>query len=123
MACGPFCPSGPVISFVAQCTTRRLILQDYTVMTVLSEEAEARLRRSANVTMNEDGRNWTSAEVAERLPGVDAMLASWGQPKLTEQELAMADRLRIIGYAAGSIKGWVSDAVFQRGVFAAIHVR
>ena len=83
---------------------------------VLSEEAEARLRRFANVTTNKDGRNWTSAEVAERLPGVDALLASWGQVKLTEQVLAKADRLRMIGYAAGSVKGWITDAVFERGI-------
>lgn len=83
---------------------------------VLSEDALAKLRQFANVTMNEDGRNWSSAEIAERLPGVDALLASWGQAKLSEDVLARADRLRIIGYAAGSVKGWVTDAVFKRDI-------
>jgi len=83
---------------------------------VLSEDALVRLRQFANVTMNEDGRNWAGAEIAERLPGVDALLASWGQAELSEQVLAKADRLRVIGYAAGSVKGWVSDAVFERGI-------
>ena len=83
---------------------------------VLSEDALVRLRQFANVTMNEDGRNWAGAEISERLPGVDALLASWGQAELSEQVLAKADRLRVIGYAAGSVKGWVSDAVFERGI-------
>ena len=83
---------------------------------VLSEDVLVRLRQFANVTMNEDGRNWAGAEIGERLPGVDALLASWGQAELSEQVLAKADRLRVIGYAAGSVKGWVSDAVFERGI-------
>jgi phosphoglycerate dehydrogenase-like enzyme len=83
---------------------------------VLSEDTLVRLRQFANVTMNEDGRNWAGAEIGERLPGVDALLASWGQAELSEQVLAKADRLRVIGYAAGSVKGWVSDAVFERGI-------
>lgn len=85
---------------------------------VLSEEALARLQGSAHVTMNEDGHNWTAAEIAERLSGMDAMLSSWdlGKVKLTPEVLARADRLRFIGYAAGSVKGWASEELFDRGI-------
>lgn len=83
---------------------------------VLKEEALARLRGFATVSMNEDERNWTGAELGERLPGVDALLSSWGQPKLTEEVLTGADKLRIIGYAAGSVKRWAAKGVFERGI-------
>jgi phosphoglycerate dehydrogenase-like enzyme len=85
---------------------------------VLSEDALVELRRFANVTMNEDGRNWTGPEVAERLPGMEALLASWdlSQTKLTAEVLARADKLRIIAYAAGSVKGFVTRDVYERGI-------
>jgi len=85
---------------------------------VLSEDALVELRRFANVTMNEDRRNWTGPEIAERLPGMEAVLASWdlSQTRLTPEVLAKADKLRIIAYAAGSVKGWVTREVYGRGI-------
>ncbi|MCD6520477.1 MAG: hydroxyacid dehydrogenase [Anaerolineae bacterium] len=83
---------------------------------ILTAETLERLQSFANVVLNEDGRNWTAEELADKLPGMDAILASWGLPKLTEEVLAKADRLRIVAYAAGSVKYFVTDALFQRGI-------
>ena len=83
---------------------------------VLSEEAERKLRDMAKVTMNEEGRNLTGEELAERLPGVDAILASWGLTKLTEEVLDSADRLEIVAYGAGSVKGFVTPALYERDI-------
>ncbi|MEA3406500.1 MAG: hydroxyacid dehydrogenase [Chloroflexota bacterium] len=87
-------------------------LRDY----ILSEEAERKLRRLANVTTNQDGRNWTGEELAARLPGVDAILASWGLVKLTAEVLKNANNLEIVAYAAGSVKGFVTPALYERGI-------
>ena len=87
-------------------------LRDY----ILSEEAESKLRRMANVIMNQQGRNWTEDELAERLPGVDAILASWGLAELTTEVLKKADSLEIVAYAAGSVKGFVTPALYEREV-------
>jgi phosphoglycerate dehydrogenase-like enzyme len=88
---------------------------------VLSEEALDKLRRFAHVTLNEDGRNWAAQEIAEKLPGNEAMLASWDltQIRLTSDVLAGADRLRIIAYAAGSVKSWITEAVYERSIVVA----
>ncbi len=83
---------------------------------ILSDEALARLNAVADVQLNEDGRNWTSEELAQRLPGVDAMITSWGIVKLDEQVLAKADRLKLVAHAAGSVKGFVTDALYDRGI-------
>ena len=83
---------------------------------ILSAQALAKLECLAHVTINEDDRNWTGDEVAARLPGVDVLLGSWGLPKLSAEVLARADRLRLIAYAAGSVKGFVTDEVFARGI-------
>jgi len=84
--------------------------------TILTIEAYDRLCTFARVTMNEDGRNWAGPEIAARLQGVDAMITGWGIVPLTEEVLAGADRLRLVAHAAGSIKGFATAAVFDRGI-------
>jgi len=83
---------------------------------IFSPEARAKLESIARVTYNEDGRNWTAEELAQRLPGVDALITSWGIVPLDEQVLAKADRLRIVAHAAGSVKRLASDALYHRGI-------
>jgi len=84
--------------------------------TILTAEALARLRGFADVTLNEDGRNWTAKEIRDHLPGVEAMLTGWGVAKLDEAALSKADKLRIIAHAAGSVKAFVTDALYERGI-------
>jgi phosphoglycerate dehydrogenase-like enzyme len=66
--------------------------------------------------MNEDGRDWSGADLAAKLPGMDAVITGWGIVKLTAEVLAGADKLRLIAHSAGSVKGFVTDAVFDRGI-------
>ncbi len=84
--------------------------------TVLGSESLVELAGFAQVTLNQDRHNWDGAELARRLPGVDALLGSWGMAPLTPDVLARADRLRLIAYAAGSVKYFVTDAVYDRGI-------
>jgi len=86
---------------------------------ILTAAARAQLESLGRVLYNEDDRNWTAAELAERLPCVDVLLTSWGIVPLTEEVLASADRLRLVAHAAGSVKGWATEAVFQRGIAVA----
>lgn len=61
----------------------------------------------------------TAAGVAENpavLADVDYILGSWGMPVVDEAFLAAAPRLRGIFYAAGSVKGFVTDALWERGI-------
>lgn len=83
---------------------------------ILDPRALARLQSFAEVTMNEDGHNWSAEELRARLPGMDAMIASWGLAKLTPEVLEGADKLRLVAYAAGSVKYFVTDALFDRGI-------
>ena len=83
---------------------------------ILTDEALARLQSFANVTMNEDGRDWTGADLAAKLPGTDAVITGWGVARLTPEVLAYADRLRLIAHSAGSVKGFITDAVFDKGI-------
>ena len=46
----------------------------------------------------------------------EVVLSTWGMPKLTEDILDAAPALRIIIYGASSVKGFVTDAVYDRGI-------
>lgn len=83
---------------------------------LLREETLARLQELGRVALNEDGRNWSSAELAARVRDVDFILASWGLPPLTTEVLAQANRLRLVAYGAGSVKGFINDEMFARGI-------
>lgn len=79
-------------------------------------EDESKLRGFAEVVFNPYDRNLSEDELAELIVGVDGCITSWGSPRFTEKVLEKADRLKIIGHAAGSVKPYVTDEVFRRGI-------
>ncbi|MDX6258411.1 MAG: hypothetical protein QOH84_99, partial [Kribbellaceae bacterium] len=50
------------------------------------------------------------------LGGVDVLLTGWGCPPITPEVLAAAPKLKAIIHAAGSVKGFVDPAAFERGI-------
>jgi phosphoglycerate dehydrogenase-like enzyme len=50
------------------------------------------------------------------LAPVEVLLTGWGCPRLTEDVLAGAPRLRAVIHAAGSVKAHVTQAVYDRGI-------
>ena len=82
----------------------------------MTDKALAKLRNVATVTMNEDGHDWTGEELKAKLAGMDAVITGWGIIKLTPEILAGADKLRLVAHSTGSVKGFVTDAVFDKGI-------
>jgi phosphoglycerate dehydrogenase-like enzyme len=60
------------------------------------------------------GAEWKNhtAELAQ----VEVIFATWGMPRLNEEFLAAAPRLRAVFYAAGSVKGFATPESYQRGI-------
>jgi len=83
---------------------------------ILSPDARIQLEALGTVSWNEDGRNWSGSELAAHLAGIEGLLTGWGITRMDESALAGADKLRIIGHSAGSVKGFLSPAVFDRGI-------
>ena len=77
---------------------------------------EARLNALGEIIANPNDQNYTSEELADLIPGMEACITSWGSPKFTEEVIAKADSLRVIVHAAGSIKGLLTPAVFEKGI-------
>jgi phosphoglycerate dehydrogenase-like enzyme len=50
------------------------------------------------------------------LPEAEILLGTWGMPRLDEAFFGGAPGVRAVFYAAGSVRGFVTDAVWQRGV-------
>jgi len=83
---------------------------------ILSPEAKAQLLALGEVIWNTDGQNWISSELASHLPGIEGLLTGWGIAAINQQVLQAADRLRIIGHSAGSVKGFIGPEVFDKGI-------
>jgi phosphoglycerate dehydrogenase-like enzyme len=57
-----------------------------------------------------------SPDVRSRLAEVDVLMTSWGAPRLTEERLLAAPRLRAVLHSAGSVRGFVGEEVWRRGI-------
>ena len=58
-----------------------------------------------------DGEEW-----AELLEGVEALLTTWGSPRLDEVVLSRNTTLRIVGHVGGSVATIVSPELYDRGI-------
>ncbi len=65
---------------------------------------------------NETGDKLAPERWAELIADADALLTTWGSPKVDEVVLAQAQRVRIIGHVGGSVAPYISPYVFERGI-------
>lgn len=57
-----------------------------------------------------------SAQARARIADAEFIVSSWGCPTLDAGRLAAAPRLKAVFHAAGTVRGIVSDALWDRGV-------
>ncbi|MFJ8825839.1 hydroxyacid dehydrogenase [Streptomyces sp. NPDC102467] len=58
----------------------------------------------------------TTVRAKEILAGVDVLVTGWGCPRLDADVLAAAPHLKAVVHAAGSVRGHVTDACWERGI-------
>ncbi|MCK9793471.1 hydroxyacid dehydrogenase [Isoptericola sp. 4D.3] len=80
---------------------------------LFGDDALARLRAVADVAPDV---LTSTAAAAEALGDVDVLVTGWGAPRLDDDLLRRARRLRAVVHAAGSVKPIVTPAVWERGV-------
>jgi phosphoglycerate dehydrogenase-like enzyme len=94
--------------------TIALLAPHSTADTVFADRHFDRLREMGTFV---DARFTESAmEVLDRLAEVDAIVSTWGMPKMDDAFLARVPRLRGLFYAAGTVKGIVTPASYAHGV-------
>lgn len=83
---------------------------------ILSPIAITKLKSLGTVIWNEMDRNYTSDELLELIPGTEVIITSWGSPNITDEHLAEAADLKIVGHAAGTVKTRLAPAGHERGI-------
>jgi phosphoglycerate dehydrogenase-like enzyme len=61
-----------------------------------------------------DPKNWK--DELDRLRSAEVIIGTWGLPRMDSEFLAATPCLRAVLYAAGSVKGFVTDALWSRGI-------
>lgn len=54
--------------------------------------------------------------LAPHLAQLEVLITSWGSPRIDQQFIDAAPRLRLIAHLAGSVKGFIDDVVWRKGV-------
>ncbi len=75
-----------------------------------------RLRAVFDIDPGQVTRDFTDPAAASRLAEVEAIITGWGAPRIDPAVLEEAPRLRAVLHAAGSVKGLVTPAAYNRGV-------
>jgi phosphoglycerate dehydrogenase-like enzyme len=76
----------------------------------------AKLESFAEARYSDLGRGMKQEELQARVGDVTGCITTWGSPKFTPEVVAAAPKLKIIAHAAGTVKPFVSDPVFERGI-------
>jgi phosphoglycerate dehydrogenase-like enzyme len=74
------------------------------------------LRSSVKLLAEEPITNFTHAANAAILADVELLVTGWGAPVIDAAALATMPRLRTIVHSAGTVKTFLTDAVFERGI-------
>jgi phosphoglycerate dehydrogenase-like enzyme len=83
---------------------------------LFSPALRARLAALAQLPDPEPLQRFDDERAQRLLPAADVLLTGWGCPRIDASVLAQAPRLRAIVHAAGTVKGHVDEAVWERGV-------
>lgn len=93
-----------------------LVMDPGTFALLFPGPQQARLQRLARVGSPLCVQDLATPEARERLADVEVLVTSWGAPALTAEVLDAAPHLRAVLHAAGSVRGLVTDAVWDRGL-------
>jgi phosphoglycerate dehydrogenase-like enzyme len=87
----------------------------YTERVFACEQLE-RLDQLCNVLHSDPIRRFDHSGLRARLAETEILVTGWGVPRIDAAALALMPQLRLIAHAAGSVKYFLDDAVFERGV-------
>ncbi len=83
---------------------------------VFPQDILDKLASLGELTINAKANTLNQDELKALVADVDAIVTSWGAPKLTPEVLDAAPNLKFIGHAAGSVKNIVPVEAFDKGI-------
>lgn len=84
--------------------------------TFLTAENVAFLETLGTLTWNNTEDYLDAEQLRDALEDMDVLVCGWGTPKLTEEVLCKANRLKLVAYVAGSVANVASEAMYSRGI-------
>ncbi|PKT71568.1 hydroxyacid dehydrogenase [Streptomyces populi] len=86
------------------------------VTRIFPPDVLARLRELVDVDPSFAAGDFTGPRVRARLADTEILITGWGCPVLDAAVLDAAPKLRAVLHAAGSVKGFATPAVWERGI-------
>jgi phosphoglycerate dehydrogenase-like enzyme len=83
---------------------------------LLTPKALERLSQSVDILDVRRICDFHDPAVKDQLEQADILLTGWGCPEIGVRELALMPHLRLISHAAGTVKYFLSQTVFERGI-------
>ncbi|MBZ3904750.1 hydroxyacid dehydrogenase [Streptomyces griseiscabiei] len=83
---------------------------------VFPPEVLSRLRATVDLDPALIAEDFTDPRVREALATAEVLITGWGCPRIDATVLDAAPRLRAVLHSAGSVKGFVTPAVWERGI-------
>ncbi|MET0903412.1 MAG: hydroxyacid dehydrogenase [Acidimicrobiales bacterium] len=93
-----------------------LVIAHYDGIELLSEADIAELDEVADVLDPRPLGRWDDPRADDLLGRAEVLLGHWGCPRLDGEMLDRAPGLRLLAYAAGTVKEVITEEVFARGV-------
>jgi phosphoglycerate dehydrogenase-like enzyme len=75
-----------------------------------------RLRKSADLAETPVAQDLTHASIRSDVERTQVLITGWGSPVLDAETLSHLPRLRAVLHAAGSVKPYITDACWERGL-------
>lgn len=81
---------------------------------LMRDEHIERLDRAVSLVEREPARSFD--ELGWELSRIEVLITSWGCPPVNDVVVERMPRLRLVAHLAGSVKGFLDDVVWRRGV-------
>lgn len=81
-----------------------------------SEAVLQKLKQVSEMDWVEEGMPYTSEKLAQDILHYDAIITSWGSPKLTKRMLEVPHRLKFIGHVGGTLVPYLEPEVFEHEI-------
>ncbi len=99
---------------MAKNSTAAMVMHPVVQAELLREDHLERLFRSTKLV---DAAAFGSlAELIQEHPNVEVLITSWGCESVTRELADQLPRLRLLAHMAGSVKGFLDDSLWRRGV-------
>lgn len=93
-----------------------LLMKDSLRKTIFDAKTLKRLEDFGNVYINDCDQDPDSDRVKRLIKDAHIIITSWGCPTLDKYILDSAPNVELVAHAAGTVKGIVSDSLWDRGI-------